>query len=125
MRLPFPPSSGLFSLSLNISVKIMIIQIYAASIQNLVRISASKNLGLSARMMHTASRSIRERLLSYLSYQAQEKGSSHFRIPFSRQELADYLGVDRSALSSELGKMQRDGLLRFHKNEFCLERDVT
>lgn len=94
-------------------------------IQNLVRISAAKNLSLSARMMHTASRSIRERLLSYLSYQAQEKGSSHFRIPFSRQELADYLGVDRSALSGELGKMQRDGLIRFRKNEFNLEREIN
>lgn len=93
-------------------------------IRNLVRISAAKNLGLNARMMHTAARSIRERLLSYLSYEAREKGSNHFFIPFSRQELADYLGVDRSALSSELGRMQRDGLIRFHKNEFTLEREV-
>jgi len=93
-------------------------------IRNLVRISAAKNLNLSARMMHTAARSIRERLLSYLSYEAREKGSNHFFIPFSRQELADYLGVDRSALSSELGRMQRDGLIRFHKNEFTLEREV-
>ena len=93
-------------------------------IRNLVRISAAKNLGLNARMMHTAARSIRERLLSYLSYEAREKGDNHFFIPFSRQELADYLGVDRSALSSELGRMQRDGLIRFHKNEFTLEREV-
>lgn len=93
-------------------------------IRNLVRISAAKNLGLNARMMHTAARSIRERLLSYLSYEAREKGSNHFFIPFSRQELAEYLGVDRSALSSELGRMQRDGLIRFHKNEFTLEREI-
>ena len=91
-------------------------------IHNLIRISAAKNLNLSARMLHTAPRTIRERLLSYLSQQAQEKGSAQFRIPFSRQQLADYLGVDRSALSNELSKMQRDGLLRVHKNEFQLEK---
>ncbi len=89
-------------------------------IRNLMQISAAKNLGLSERMMHTASRSIRERLLSYLSQQAQEKGSASFAIPFSRQQLADYLGVDRSALSNELSKMGRDGLIRYHKNEFTL-----
>lgn len=89
-------------------------------IHNLIRISASKNLSLSARMMHTAPKSIRERLLSYLSEQAVEHGSAHFTIPFSRQQLADYLGVDRSALSNELSKMQRDGLLSFHKSEFTL-----
>ena len=72
-------------------------------------------------MMHTAPKSIRERLLSYLSEQAVEHGSAHFTIPFSRQQLADYLGVDRSALSNELSKMQRDGLLSFRKSEFTLK----
>jgi len=89
-------------------------------IYNLVRISAIKNLNLSARMMHTASKSIRERLLSYLSEEACKNGSPHFVIPFSRQQLADYLAVDRSALSNELSKMRRDGLLTYHKNEFTL-----
>ena len=90
-------------------------------IHNLIRISAGKNLALSERMMHTAPKSIRERLLSYLSEQAVEHGSAHFSIPFSRQQLADYLGVDRSALSNELSKMQRDGLLSFRKSEFTLK----
>ena len=90
-------------------------------IHNLIRISAGKNLALSERMMHTAPKSIRERLLSYLSEQAVEHGSAHFTIPFSRQQLADYLGVDRSALSNELSKMQRDGLLSFRKSEFTLK----
>lgn len=89
-------------------------------IYNLVGISAAKNLDLSNRMMHIAPKSIRGRLLSYLSAQAQEKGDSQFTIPFSRQQLADYLGVDRSALSHELSKMRADGLLTFHKNEFKL-----
>jgi CRP-like cAMP-binding protein len=69
-------------------------------------------------MMHTASRSIRERLLSYLSERAIEKGSASFTIPFSRQQLADYLGVDRSALSNELSKMRKEGLIACRKNEF-------
>ena len=89
-------------------------------IHNLVKISAMKNLNLSARMMHTASKSIRERVLSYLSECALTSGSMHFSIPFSRQELADYLGVDRSALSGELSKMQRDGLISCRKNHFII-----
>ena len=49
-----------------------------------------------------------------------EHGSAHFSIPFDRQQLADYLGVDRSAMSNELSKMQRDGLISYKKNEFTL-----
>jgi len=90
------------------------------TIHNLLRISARKNLELSARMMHIAPKSIRGRLLSYLSEQAVKNGGSSFRIPFSRQQLADYLSVDRSALSGELSKMQKDGLISYHKNEFVL-----
>ena len=89
-------------------------------IHNLLGILAEKNLALSSRMVHVAPKSIRERLLSYLSSAALEHGSSHFFLPFDRQQLADYLGVDRSALSHELSKMQKDGLLTYHKNEFTL-----
>lgn len=89
-------------------------------IQNLLRISAQKNLSLSTRMLHTASKSIRNRLLSYFSEVAIEKGNARFLIPFDRQQLADYLGVDRSALSNELSKMQKDGLIKYHKNDFTL-----
>jgi len=71
-------------------------------------------------MMHTAPKSMRDKLLSYLSEQAMVNGNSHFTIPFDRQQLADYLGVDRSALSNELSKMQKDGLISFKKNEFTL-----
>ena len=71
-------------------------------------------------MMHIAPKSLRERLLSYLPEQAMEHGSPHFTIPFDRQQLADYLGVDRSAMSNELSKMQKDGLITYRKNEFCL-----
>lgn len=89
-------------------------------LHNLLLATAQKNLNLSQRILHTSSRSIRGRLVSYLSFQAAKQGSSFIRIPFNRQQLADYLNVDRSALSNELSKMKREGLLEYHKNEFFL-----
>lgn len=81
-------------------------------IRNLLSISAGKNLQLSRRIFHTTPKSIRGRLLSYFSECAKKSGSLTFTLPFNRQQLADYLGVDRSAMSSELSKMQRDGLIQ-------------
>lgn len=91
-------------------------------IGNLLFISAQKNLNLSRRIFHTSAKSIRGRLLSYLSFQAARHGSRDFEISFNRQQLADYLSVDRSALSNELSKMQRDGLLKVERNRFLLIR---
>ena len=88
-------------------------------------ISARKNLHLSRRMFHTAPKSIRERLQSYLSDQATRLGTQEFDIAFNRQQLADYLNVDRSALSNELSKMQKEGLLTVHKNHFSLSTRHT
>ena len=93
---------------------------HARLIENLLAISARKNLTLSRRMFHTSAKSIRGRLISYLSWQAQQKGSCEFDIPFNRQQLADYLSVDRSALSAEIGKMQREGLLVASRSHFRL-----
>ena len=90
-------------------------------IRNLLALSAQKNLHLSRKIFHTAPRTIRGRLLSYLSDEAMRAGSRSFTIPFNRQQLADYLHVDRSALSHELGNMQREGLLRVRKNQFELK----
>lgn len=90
-------------------------------IRNMLSISAQKSLNLSRRIMHTSSKSIRGRLLSYLSFQATKHGSLEFEIPFNRQQLADYLSVDRSAMSNELSKMQRDGLLKVERNRFILQ----
>ena len=89
-------------------------------IRNLLAIASQKNLSLSRRIFPTSSKSIRGRLLSYLSFQAAQHGSRDFEIPFNRQQLADYLSVDRSAMSNELSKMQRDGLLRVNRNHFTL-----
>lgn len=85
---------------------------HARLIRNLLTISAGKNLQLSRRIFHTTPKSIRGRLQSYFSECAKKSGSLTFTLPFNRQQLADYLGVDRSAMSSELSKMQRDGLIQ-------------
>lgn len=89
-------------------------------IHNLLAISSQKNLNLSMRIFHTSSKSIRGRLLSYLSFQATQCGSREFDIPFNRQQLADYLSVDRSAMSNELSKMQKDGLLQVDRRHFLI-----
>jgi CRP-like cAMP-binding protein len=92
-------------------------------IRNLLTISAQKNLNLSRRSFHTAAKTIRERLLSYLSYEAAIHSSYEFDIPFNRQQLADYLNLNRSALSNELSKMSRDGFLTVHHNHFVLAQN--
>lgn len=94
-------------------------------IHNLLQISAEKNLKLSSRMMHTAPKTVRGRLLSYLTWQAAKNESREFHIPFTRQQLADYLGVDRSVLSTELSKMQRDGLINYRKNDIKLNNTLN
>lgn len=87
-------------------------------IQNLVIIGAQKNLQLSKHNMHTTPKTIRGRLMSYFSEQISAQRSNKIIIPFDRQQLADYLNLDRSALSKELIKMKKDGLIEYHKNEF-------
>ena len=96
---------------------------HAAVSRNLLDIFARKNLNLARKISYTAPKTIRGKLLSYLSAQAQQQGSSSFDIPFNRQQLADYLGVDRSAMSSELGRMQREGLLSTRRSHFELNED--
>lgn len=91
-------------------------------IRNLVSVMARKNLNLTHKIFHTSPKSIRDRLLSYLSAQAVTQGKYRFEIPFNRQQLADYLRVDRSAMSNELSKMKKEGLITFEKNSFCLKK---
>ena len=92
-------------------------------LRNLLTLSAQKNLNLSRKIFHTSAKSIRGRLLSYLSDQAIRNGSRSFVIPFDRQQLADYLNVDRSALSAELGKLRREGVVLAERNRFTLLKD--
>ena len=87
-------------------------------IENMVSIIARKNRDLMQKVEVISKRSIRERLLAYLSIQAQIQGSRYFEIPFGRVELAEYLCVDRSALTRELTKMKDEGIIDFDKNCF-------
>lgn len=89
-------------------------------IRNLITIMAAKNLHLTQKISHITPKTIRGRLLSYLSQEAVKQGRNSFDIPFNRQQMADYLSVERSALSAELSRMQRDGLLVYKKNRFSL-----
>lgn len=89
-------------------------------IENMLRIVASKNVGLSQKVEIISKRTTREKLTAYLSSQAMRAGSRTFTIPFDRQGLADFLCVERSAMSAELSKMQQEGLLRTNRSEFEL-----
>ena len=94
-------------------------------IRNLLGELAEKNLRLNEKLTHMGQRTTRAKLMSYFSAEAQRRGGYEFDIPFSRQQLADYLGVERSGLSLELGKMRREGLLDFHKSHFLLKAPET
>ena len=87
-------------------------------IENMVHIIANKNRDLMRKVEVVSKRSIREKLLTYLSIQAQVQGSRYFEIPLGRLELAEYLCVDRSALTRELAKMKEEGLIDFDRNCF-------
>jgi CRP-like cAMP-binding protein len=89
-------------------------------VQNLFFAISEKNRSLVQKLDYLSRRTTREKLISYLSEEAKKQNSAYFTIPFNRQQLADYLSVDRSAMSNELCKMRDDGLLEFEKNRFKL-----
>ena len=93
-------------------------------IGNLLRISSQKNLHLSGRSFHTAPKSIRGRVMAYLNSVSLQKRTTAFDIPFDLQQLADYLNVERSALSRELSNMQQDGLIIVRRNHFEIIKNV-
>ncbi|MGN0563028.1 MAG: Crp/Fnr family transcriptional regulator [Candidatus Fimenecus sp.] len=93
---------------------------YGKLIFNLLKITASKNLLLHQKLEITAKRTTKEKLMAYLLLQAKKAGSQCFTVPFDRQALADYLEVDRSGLSVEIGKLRRAGVLKCTKNRFEL-----
>lgn len=98
---------------------------HMTALRNLVNILARKNIQLTQKVEHITRRTTREKLLSYLSETAAKAKLSTFEIPFKRQELADYLAVDRSAMSNELCKMRDEGVLKFQKNRFELLETFT
>ena len=89
-------------------------------IYNLIRDVAIKNIMFHQRMEITSKRTTREKLMTYLTLQAKKNKEKQFDIPYDRQELADYLEVDRSGLSAEISKLRREGVLKSEKNHFEL-----
>lgn len=93
---------------------------HAMVVQNMFFAISEKNKKLVQKLVHMSKRSTREKLISYLSEEAKRHNSPNFTIPFNRQQLADFLSVDRSAMSNELCKMRDEGLIKFEKNQFKL-----
>ena len=79
---------------------------------------------LNRKIEHIVKRTTRDKLMSYLSSQSALNGKNEFDIPFNRQELADFLSVDRSAMSNELSKLQKEGMIEFKKNHFILKHGI-
>ncbi len=98
---------------------------HAQLIRNLLGIVSRRTHALTRKIEHTSKRTTRAKLLSYLSDQAEHAGGPRFEIPFDRQELADYLSVDRSAMCAELSKMKAEGLIDYHRSQFELAQGST
>lgn len=93
-------------------------------INNLFEILSKENIELIQKIENISQKTIREKLLIYLSNEAKKNRSNSFEIPFNRQDLADYLNIDRSAMSFELSKLQKEGIIAYDKNKFVLSRQV-
>ncbi len=89
-------------------------------VQNMMRVIAVKNIWMNEKMRILSCKTTKEKLITYLSDYSERVGKNKFKIPFSRNELADFLSVDRSAMSRELSKLRDEGYLNYHKNEFEL-----
>lgn len=95
-------------------------QFHTRLIENMLRVLAGKNVALNEKVRLLSLKTTREKLLQYLFGCAERQGATRFEIPYNRSELADFLGVDRSAMSRELSRMQEEGLLEFNRNRFQL-----
>lgn len=89
-------------------------------VSNLLRIVATKSLMLNRKMKIIQKRTTKEKLMSFLLFQAKRYGSNEFTIPYDRQALADYLGVERSAMSAEIGKLCKEGVIECKRSHFKL-----
>ena len=87
---------------------------------NLLALMAEKNCLLTEKIRYLTQRSTRQKIVLYLSDLARKKGKATFSLPFNRQQMADFLSVDRSALSAELSKMKKEGLIDYRKDKFTL-----
>lgn len=93
-------------------------------INNLFEILSKENLELIQKIENISQKTIREKLLTYLSNEAKRHRNNSFDIPFNRQDLADYLNIDRSAMSFELSKLKKEGIIAYDKNKFVLSQQI-
>ena len=93
-------------------------------INNLFEILSKENLELIQKIENISQKTIREKLLTYLSNEAKRHRNNSFDIPFNRQDLADYLNIDRSAMSFELSKLKKEGIIAYDKNKFILSQQI-
>lgn len=93
---------------------------HPALLSNMIRALAERTVMLRRKIGYLSKRTIREKLMAYLSGEVMDSGGNSFEVPFNRQELADYLAVDRSAMTRELSKMRAEGLISFARNTFTL-----
>lgn len=94
-----------------------------AVIKNILLDFAGKNIYLNTKINHLSKRTTRQKIMSYLSDMARETSRNEFDIPFNRQQLADYLAVDRSAMCTELSKLQKSGMIEYSKNHFVMKNN--
>ena len=94
---------------------------HSALIQNMFKILSKENIELIEKIENISQKSIRDKLLTYLSNESIKNRSSVFEINFNRQELADYLNIDRSAMSFEMSKLKNEGIINYKKNKFALK----
>ncbi|WP_313960667.1 Crp/Fnr family transcriptional regulator [uncultured Parvimonas sp.] len=96
-------------------------QYYQKILNNFLTIISMKNLILNKKLQILSKRTTREKILEYLSNQKKQLSlDSNFEINLNRNEMADYLALDRSNLSRELGKLKKEGIIDFEKNKFKL-----
>ncbi|MDL2281245.1 Crp/Fnr family transcriptional regulator [Selenomonadales bacterium OttesenSCG-928-I06] len=98
-------------------------EFHSRLVENMLGILAYKNIALNRKVDYLSKRTTRDKLIEFLSFHQEQANDNVFTIPFNRQELADYLCVDRSAMSNELSKMRDEGLIKFEKNKFELFLD--
>lgn len=112
-------------LLLNVSKLLLLSEkggIYSTVIKNLVSLLAKKTMAFNDKITHISKRTTRDKLLSFLSAESVKRGRLSFDIPYNRQQLADYLCVERAAMCVELSKLQKDGVIKYAKNHFQLTR---
>ncbi|MFO7160047.1 MAG: helix-turn-helix domain-containing protein, partial [[Clostridium] cellulosi] len=95
-------------------------EFHSRLIQNMLKVLAQKNLFMNNKITYLTLKGMRQKIASYLLSQIEKTGKDRFEIPYSRTELADFLNVDRSAMSRELSRMKKEGLIDFNRNTFSV-----